>query len=102
MLKRRGFVPHSENGTSYDPFYLLSQLARQNGGGIARVSFTVGTSREFGEVKCSATVSIECPQDEKHIDAAGESVYRKALELTNAAATQLEIPQLPEFVEPKE
>lgn len=102
MLHRRGFVPHREEGVSYDPFYMLAQQAHQDGGGIARVSFTVGTAREYGEIKCSATVTIECPQDEKHIDTAGEAAYRKALELTNAAASQLEIPQLPAFEEPKE
>ncbi len=99
-LQRAGYVLE-EAGASYDPFFLLGQKARQNGVGIAKVSYTVGTSREYGETKCSCTVSIECPQDEKNIELAGEVAYRKALELTNDGASQLEIPQLPAFEEPK-
>jgi hypothetical protein len=100
-FQRAGYVTE-ESGTAFDPFSHLSITARADGRGTAKVSFTVGSSREYGEIKCSATVTIECPQDEKHINMAGECAYRKALELTNDAASQLEIPQLPAFVEPKE
>ena len=99
-LERAGYV-EVEHGVAYDPFALLTQKAHQNGHGVAKVSYTVGTAREYGETKCSCTVTIECPQDEQNINLAGEVAYRKALELTNDGASQLEIPQLPAFEEPK-
>lgn len=99
MLARHGYIVE-EAGVAYDPFAISANKAKTLGIGIAKVSFTVGTSREYGEVKCSATVTLECPQTETDIDMAGEAAYRKALELTNDAASQLEIPKLPPFQEP--
>lgn len=99
MLSRHGYVIE-QAGAAHDPFSILAVKSKAEGQATAKVSFTVGTSREYGEIKCSATVTIEAPQDEANINMAGEAAYRKALELTNDAASQLGIPQLPAFEEP--
>jgi hypothetical protein len=61
----------------------------------------MGVAEEYGAVKCGFTVNINCPQNEKSIDMAAEMVFRKALELTNDAASQLGLPSLPPFQEPQ-
>lgn len=98
MLQRYGLKV--EESGEYDPFNILQAGLANKDVPRASVSYTVGTSREYGEVKCSCTVTVQCPQAETWINMAGESAYRKALELVNAGATQLEIPTLPEFEEP--
>lgn len=97
-LQRRGWISH-ETGENIDPFAQLGSMVT-GAAAKARVTYTMGTSREYGEVKCGCTVAIDCPQNEPSIDLAGELAYRKALELTNDGASQLEIPRLPDFVEP--
>jgi hypothetical protein len=59
---------------------LVSDLTGQSKP-LARVSMTVGEALEYGEVKVSATVTLTCDQDKKHIDKAGELAFFKAQEL---------------------
>jgi hypothetical protein len=80
-----------------EPFHPLSwqaQQARAAGESVARISSTVGTAVQYGEVKCSFTVSIECVQSEATINLAGEAAFLKALELTNDGARFLGIDEL--------
>jgi hypothetical protein len=73
-------------GVEVDPFYHLKSVVTVEGSeGIpnASVSVTTGRAIEYGEVKCSTTVRIVCPQEEKWIDLAGELAFTKSLELTN-------------------
>lgn len=80
-----------------EPFHPLAQLAashKQAGYPTARVASTVGTSAEYGGVKVSFTVSVDCPQDEAHIKLAGEAVFLKAVELVNDGASFLGAPPL--------
>ena len=79
----------SEAGVDEDPFSLL--FVGTEG---AKVSMTVGRSLEYGEVKCSATVSVSCPQGEAFINKAAEISFKKALELVNDGMSHL-APGLP-------
>ena len=49
----------------------------------ATVSMSVGRSLEYGNVKVTANVSLQCDQDEGTIDRAGELAFRKACEFMN-------------------
>jgi hypothetical protein len=49
----------------------------------ATVSMTVGRSLEYGSVKVTANVSLQCDQDEHTINRAGEMAFRKACEFMN-------------------
>ena len=82
VLEKMGQIKHNE-GVETDPF---QRMAGTEG---ARVSSTVGRSLEYGEIKCSATVSLDCPQSEAYIDLAGEVAFRKALELANDGMCEL-------------
>lgn len=97
LLKRYGFQVE-EAGVSYDPFLVLATLAKSDPS--AKVSITLGSSREYGEVKCAVTITLTCPQNETNLNMAAEVAFRKALELVNDGASQLGIPQLPPFEEP--
>ena len=56
---------------------------RQQHGPIARVSSTAQRSAEFGSVKCSVTVSLDCPQDKRWIDEAARVSFKLALGYCN-------------------
>ena len=47
----------------------------------ARVGMTVGTQYDFGRIKVTAHVELECDQLERAIERAGELAFTKALEL---------------------
>ncbi len=49
----------------------------------ARVGIQVGTQQNFGEVKITAYVEMECNQDPKSIDEAGLAAFTKAVEFMN-------------------
>jgi hypothetical protein len=50
------------------------------GGVHASVGFNVGTQANFGELKISATVRLQCDQNEKVMDKAAEMAFKKTLE----------------------
>jgi len=100
MLKRAGYVVEEVAGVEYDPFMMLAQQAQQQGLPISHLNCHMGTSREYGETKCGFSVSVSYPQTEKNIDMAAEMAFRKALELTNDAASHLGLPPLPAYEEP--
>jgi hypothetical protein len=49
----------------------------------ATVSMSVGRSTEFGVVRVSASVALQCDQTEGSINRAGELAFNKACELVN-------------------
>jgi hypothetical protein len=49
----------------------------------ATVSMSVGRSLEYGAIKVTSNVSLQCDQDEATIDRAGELAFRKACEFMN-------------------
>lgn len=79
----------SNAGLEYDAFSLLARVddptqpASMRNGRSAKVTYTVSRSLGYGELKCSATVTIECPQTEGYINMAGELAFEKAKELVN-------------------
>ena len=64
------------------------------GESVARISTTVGTSEDYGNMKVSFTVSIDCVQNEASMNLAGESVFLKGLELVNDGARFLGMTEL--------
>lgn len=98
LFKRYGYQ-FDIAGAEYDPFQTLAAQAQQAGLPVINVNCNVGAAREYGEVKCGFSVTVACPQTEKNIDMAGEMAFRKAVELTNDAASHLGLPQLPAIPE---
>lgn len=99
-LIRRGFLKE-EVGNDPDPFQFLGEAANSSPSGIAELEFNLRTSTDYGQISCSVSLRIRCPQNEPCIDLAGEIGYRKALELVNAGASQAGTPPLPPFEEPR-
>lgn len=66
-------------GLSQDPFHYLGAVP----GPKARITYGVSRSIEYGAIKCSVTVAIDCPQNEEHMNIAAEIAYDKAVELVN-------------------
>lgn len=96
LLKRFGYqLPAA--GAQPDPFMALAQ--QSEGQKSVNVNCNVGTSLEYGEVKCGFSVTVTCPQNEQSMNMAGELAFRKAIELTNDAATHLGLPLLPAIPE---
>ena len=92
MLVRHGLISQ-ETGQAYDPFYIASQHATGSPP-HATISFRVGSSLPYGEAKVEVSVTIHCAQQEKSIDLAAETAFRKALELVNDGASHVGVPLL--------
>ncbi len=89
---------HGFTNAGSEPFAPLENLvlqARAEGKPVSRVSITVGASEEYGALKVSATVSLECPQHEACINLAGETAFQKARELVNDVASHIGVQPLP-------
>jgi len=65
-----------------DPFAGLSigALEAENS---ARVSVTVQRALQYGEVKCSFTLTISCAQKKDHMDYAARELFALAVQYTN-------------------
>lgn len=98
-VKKKGDWTAVEEQIVPDPFMLLAEF--ESGVATARVSSTVGRSIEYGDVKCSFTVSITCPQDGKCIERAAELCFSTALQFTNDGMSHL-APGLPAIEYTKE
>lgn len=87
VLKGQGWQLQ-DSGVEPDPFALLGQLADQNHNGPnARISY--GLKSGYGDVLVN--ISLECPQNEACINLAAEVAFRKAHELVNDGASQLNV-----------
>jgi len=95
IIERMQQVEKQLEGSDMDPFLQLAVKARTKGV-PAKISMTVGRAVQYGEIKCSATVSIDCPQQEGFIDLAAEVAYTKALELVNDGMESMGIPRIGE------
>ena len=89
VMEKYGWKADVVGREPFTPLAAVSQAARAKGQSVARVGVTVGTSAEFGACKASFTVTVDCPQDEQSINLAAESVFIKATELVNDAASHL-------------
>lgn len=96
-LQKDGQVVDSTTWYEQDPFW---QLLSQSQGQAAKVSASVGRSVEYGDVKASFVITIDCPQNTPAIDRAAELAFKKALEFTNDAMSHL-APGLPPIDLPK-
>jgi hypothetical protein len=97
-LEKDGEVVESKTWYEEDPFW---QMLNQSQGQSARISANVGRSIEYGDVKASFVVTVDCPQNTPAMDQAAELAFGRALKYTNDAMQVLapEIPSIP--YEPK-
>lgn len=93
-IEKFGWRVEEVGSEPFHPLALQAQQARLQGQSVARVSATTTTGGEYGSVKSSFTVSIDCVQNEAAIDMAGEAAFLKALELTNSGARVIGAPEL--------
>lgn len=63
-----------------DPFSTLHQLAGEQG---ARLSMTVQRAEDYGQTKCSCTITISCPQTAQQLDAAAALAFDAGLRYVN-------------------
>ena len=79
----------SDSAIIPDPFWELGIQARAAGTPLARVTINVGCGEEYGRVKCSTTVSLECPQSKGALDQAAALAFETALGYTNDGMSHL-------------
>jgi hypothetical protein len=96
LLEKYGWKQADGGGDPFDRLCMGVQSARAGNHAVAKVSQTVGVSLDYGQVKVSCTVTVECPQSDAYISVASEAAFLKALEQVNEGAETLGIPKLPE------
>lgn len=80
-----GHPPQELKALAYTPADLL--FSRESGGPYASVSFTVGRSIGYGDIKVSATVTLACDQNEEALEETGKRAFLKATELFDDGMT---------------
>lgn len=90
VVQRLGQVQTVES-LARDPFYYFAASP----GPKAKISSTVGRSLSYGDVKVSFTVTIECPQNEHHMNIAAEIAGDKAAELVDEVFLKISPDALP-------
>lgn len=80
IYHQEGILPDPKG--PIDPFTRMS-MESSTSGEKARVSVTVQHSVQYGEVKCSFTLSISCPQNKQWMDYAAEHVFSQAVQYVN-------------------
>jgi hypothetical protein len=93
-LEKYGWRAEEVGNEPFHPLAMQAQQARATGESVARISTTVGTSEDYGNMKVSFTVSIDCLQSEATMNLAGECAFLKGIELVNQAAEFLGMSQL--------
>jgi hypothetical protein len=86
-------------GYDMDKFQLIASYC-QNLPAKARVAVTIGRSTDFGALKISCTVSIDCPQTDDWVHQAQQLVAAAAADFVNAVSATLDpglqpLPKLP-------
>jgi hypothetical protein len=96
IVERLG-KPQTTEGLASDPFFYLGSCP----GPKARISVSIGRSLAYGDFKASVTVTIECPQNEEHINIAAEIADDKAKELVDDVfcAVATDVQRLPRTYE---
>jgi hypothetical protein len=105
VVEKEGVVIYDEEGyMSTDAFELLDKACaahvQNNGGQLARVSATVQRSLQYGELKCSFTVAVSCPQNQAALDAASSACFTIATQYVNNGMSWL-APGLPTLNVPR-
>ena len=95
----KGEEVHTQGGTADDPYWRAAMDAKNADAPVARISFTATHGIEYGEIKGSCTVSIDCVQSKQHMDNAALLACRAATEYVNAALGYY-VPQLPPLKSP--
>jgi len=98
-MEQQGSVVEHDEGIQQDPFWRIRVQDPSRPDSEARVSMALGRSLQYGELKCSASVSIGCPQQEAHINLAGELAFTKALELVNDGMARFGVDRIGDEVE---
>lgn len=65
-----------------DPFVAMNP-AGAPGDSKARISATVQRSLQYGEIKCSFTVTVSCVQEKACMDYAAEQAFAQAVRYVN-------------------
>lgn len=94
VLRKYGWNTEEVGNDPFHPLDLQAQQARVNQQSVARVSMTAGTAADYGSVKVTCSVSVDCPQTDASISLAGEAAFMKCLELVNDGAEFLGIQPL--------
>ena len=102
QVERYGEVTEEKEGdmaVEGDPFDYLDRMSKEHaalGGAVAHVSSTVSRTLPYGEIKCSFTVSISCPQNQTLIRYASDTAFTHAVQAVNRGMSNL-VPGLPEL-----
>jgi hypothetical protein len=93
VLEKDGAIVDEQEGymTAPDAF---ANMAAQPGTTRARVSTTVSRSLQYGEVKVSFTLSVDCPQEKQWMDYASRELFSQAVSYVNSGMGLL-VPDLP-------
>lgn len=94
------FVLEEEGYMDTDPFKDMVLMNRASQDKSATVSQTVSRSVSYGEVKCSCTITIHCPQDAQWIDRAAKTAFQYAVHYVNLGFNYL-APGLPPLNAPR-
>lgn len=78
IIEQLGKVQTAE-GLATDPFFYLGSCP----GPKARITVSIGRSIAYADFKTSVSVTLECPQNEQHINIATEIATDKAKELVD-------------------
>lgn len=84
-----------QGGSLPDLFRLLAEGAAEEGF-LAKVSSTVSHGTEYGEIKCSCTITISCPQDAAAIERASAVAFKTAVGFVNDGLSHI-APELEPF-----
>lgn len=81
-LERDKEIVHEREGYMPDPFWEMSEAMRP-GHPSARISSTVQRSTNYGELKCSFTISVDCPQTKDWMERAAQYAFGTAVQYVN-------------------
>lgn len=93
-IEKEGQVVQHLEGIMSDPFTRMNVEATNATGEKARLSVTVQRALQYGELKCSFTLSISCPQTQQWMDYAAEHIFLQAAKYVNEGMETL-VPGLP-------
>jgi hypothetical protein len=86
-ITQDGNVIQDQEGYMPDPFgYLVQQVENTTqftGTDPAKISCTVQQSLQYGELKCSFTITISCPQNQAAMDFAAQHAFIQATHYVN-------------------
>lgn len=93
VLEQDGSIVDEQEGDVMDKF---AQMLQTHPDQRASISATVQRSLPYGEIKCSFTVTVQCPQSQEWLDAASREAFKLALNYLNQGFSYL-APEVPPF-----